>query len=699
MKKKHLSMAILIMLFCLCLVLVFSFTITAIFYVNMNNLTVKNVEEKAGITMQYITSHLEGALSPFYDMIQSCATYINVLPSNELKNDVLTSIKSANPDVLDFYYGSVTSMYGPGGFWISSTLWNPDTDPEWDYTWDPPNRPWHKAAMANPGKIVLVDPYIDAQTGKLVVTFSLTVSDETGKITGVLGVDVLLAKFNELVTSEKITDDGLTMLIDRNGLFLVHPDSSFELQKNLFTVMPNADKQTILNSDLTVDFEGKVYICSAPVGTTGWILVSTGSTDSLLAGLRRLLLTVIMIVLGMTVIAVIITVLLSNYLANPFKRLVTSLNIISSGDFTAIIPDYNSREASELSAGFNSFNDNISSLVRKIKDSAGHINKVAEDLSLSVNDTQTIINHVSETVNSIHNDVENENHSIGKNESAVNSVMNQIENLNVKIKEQSAQISGASSAIEEMVANLHSIENSTVLVDDRIRDLVHSSGEQKKLLTETADATKMVEKESQALAVMNKVISDVATQTNLLSMNAAIEAAHAGEAGKGFAVVAQEIRKLAETTAQQSRSSEEAIKSLQKHIKEITISAGSVEVSFGGMLTMIKQIEEITATLKKAAEEQSLGSNQLLSSITAINAITGDVETASQAMEAGASEAVTTCEFLMKLSGSVDEKVTKCNDDTKSLTSNSENVAAVVQNTRSGVDQLEKSINPFKIRS
>ena len=699
MSRKHLSLSIQILILCLGLVLAITSAVTAIFYVNITHSTEENIRDRAVVTMQFLDVNLLKAITPFIDMIQNGAAYFSALPSQDVMNDVLAKTMETNPQVLDFYYGSVTSMYAPGGVWVSGDGWYPDADPEWDYSWDPPNRPWHEAAMRNPDKIMLVDPYVDAQTKKLVVTFSRTVRDDSGAISGVLAVDVTLDEFSDIVTSEKITDDGSTVLIDSNGLYVVHPDQSYVLEKNIFDDMPSIDKRTVLNSNINVIFQGNTYVCSVPVGDTGWFLVSSGSLDSLQAGAKRLLWTVIMLVLVMAVIAGGIAIALSYFLTKPFRQLVVSFNTISGGDLTASPPDYASREASALSKGFNSFADGISSLVRKIKDSARDIGKVAEDLSRSVNDTQAVITQVSEAMNSIRGDVGLENQSIGQNEAAVNQVMDEIEHLNGKIKEQSTQISGASSAIEEMVANLHSIENSTALANGRIQDLVQSSQDEKKRLSETTEAAKLVEKESQALAEMNQVISNVATQTNLLSMNAAIEAAHAGEAGKGFAVVAQEIRKLAETTAQQSKSSEEAILSLQKRIKEIASAAAHVEESFGGMIGMIHQVEEIISNLKTATEEQGIGSNQLLSSIEAINSITQDVKSRAQAMKTSASEAVEACRNLTQLSRGVDEKVTRCDEGVKSLTANSESEVMIVENTKFGVTELEKSINPFRIRN
>ena len=698
MKKKHLSLYIQIMLLCLSMIIVVSLTLSIIFYVNINRLTETNIREKARITMQYMDSNLVGAITPFIDMIQSGAVYLNALPSHEIMDDVMKRIKNANPDLVDIYYGSAVSMYAPGGVWVSGDDWYPETDPEWDYDWDPPQRPWHRDAMANPDKVMLVDPYVDAQTKKLVVTFCRTVRNDEGSITGVIAADVTLDKITEIVTGEKLTGDGSTFLVDENGVFIVHPDRSYVLEKNVFDVMPSMSKNEVLSNAASVVFSGNTYFCSAPIGDIGWYMVFTGSLDSFWTGIRQLLLAVIIVVLCLTVAAGAIAVALSYYLTGPFRKLVKSFNIIADGDFTTSPPDFTSQEASSLSAGFNNFAESISILIRRIKDSTGDIAKVADDLFSSVNDTRSIIGQVSEDMSFILSDVNQENKTITQNENAVNQVMEEIKGLNVKIKEQSVQISGASSAIEEMVANLHSIENSTVMANGRIQELVQSSREEKKRLSETTEAAKLVEDESQALAMMNKVISDVATQTNLLSMNAAIEAAHAGEAGRGFAVVAQEIRKLAETTAQQSKNSEEAILSLQKRIKEIAVSASHVEVSFGGMIDMIHQVEEITVNLKNATEEQGKGSNQLLSSISAINSITQDVETGAQAMNARASEAVASCKNLTELSHRVGDKVSGCGAGVKSLNDNSESVVMIVDNTKFAVTQLEKSINPFKVR-
>jgi methyl-accepting chemotaxis protein len=626
-------------------------------------------------------------------MVNNGVAIFNALPSMEAKLAVLEQITASVPDAFDMYYGTTVSRYAPGGYFLFASGWVPDPD------WDPPDRPWFIDASARPDTTVITDPYVDSQTGRLCITVARTVRDEAGNIPGVIAVDVFVDVLNDIVSQRKITEDGSTVLIDGGGLYIVHSNPEYIMEKNIFDDLSGLPREEILSNKTIVSFTGDAYICSAPVPGTSWFLVSGGSLDTIKAGSRAILLFVIAVVVLLAMGFCLVAIVFSRVLTTPFKKLVSSFNVIAAGDLTAAPPDYPSKEAAALSEGFNTFAAGISALIKRVKDSSQSISRVADDLSRSILVTQETVSVVKEAVESIRSDIGRENESIVINESSVTQVMDEIERLSGKIREQSGLISGASSAIEEMAASIHSIENNTVTANDYIQSLVHSSLEEKKRLSETAEATRLVEQESQALAEMNKVIADVATQTNLLSMNAAIEAAHAGETGKGFAVVAQEIRKLAETTSQQAKNSEDALLSVQKRIKEIAESSTHVEQSFDAMIVLIHQVEKISADLKNAAGEQDTGSQQLLDSIAALNAITRDVETGAAAMKTSAGGAVEACRSLTDLSRHVDDKVSRCEEGAKSLSANSGLVALAVEHAKTGVRELEDSVSPFKVRA
>jgi len=212
-----------------------------------------------------------------------------------------------------------------------------------------------------------------------------------------------------------------------------------------------------------------------------------------------------------------------------------------------------------------------------------------------------------------------------------------MDKLNGQLESQSSAITESSAAIEQMIANTRSVSNTLSKNAQNVQSLQEAAAVGHSGLNEVATDIKEIARESESLLEINSVMQNIASQTNLLSMNAAIEAAHAGESGRGFAVVADEIRKLAESSSRQSKTIGGVLKKIKGSIDKITKSTDNVMNKFEAIDGGVKTVAEQENGIMNAMAEQSSGSTQIMQAIAQVNNITGQVkEDARKMVEAAA---------------------------------------------------------------
>ncbi|GHU47236.1 hypothetical protein FACS1894200_02280 [Spirochaetia bacterium] len=397
------------------------------------------------------------------------------------------------------------------------------------------------------------------------------------------------------------------------------------------------------------------------------------------------------------VFALVLALMVSSSLIKPIRRAIDALKTIATGDLTTHIEATSDDELGEMMRFLNQTQDAIRHLAMAIKEKTESLSAVGDELSASMRETAAAINEITANIQSIKTRVLNQSAAVTQTNATMEQITGNIGKLNGNIEKQTGSVSRSSSAIEQMFANIESVTQTLVKNAGNVRSLAEASDVGHQGLRDVAADIQEIARESDGLMEINSVMENIASQTNLLSMNAAIEAAHAGESGKGFAVVAGEIRKLAESSSKQSKTINAVLKKIKTSIDKITVSTNSVLSKFEAINHGVRTVTEQEENIRSAMEEEGQGSKQILESISQLNEITLMVKNSSEEMLDGSLQVITEGKNLgmttQEIAGGMNE-----------MASGADQINAAVNevNTLSGrnkenIDILLKEVSRFKI--
>ncbi|MCL2127279.1 MAG: methyl-accepting chemotaxis protein [Treponema sp.] len=390
---------------------------------------------------------------------------------------------------------------------------------------------------------------------------------------------------------------------------------------------------------------------------------------------------------------------ISAILLKPLRSAIKMLREISEGegDLTRKLTVSSRDEIADLARYFNQTLDKIKNLVIIIKKETAVLSEIGGKLADDMSKTAQAMNDITGTVQSIKGRMQSQSESVSETHATMEQVTGNINKLDGHIGNQSANIAQASSAIEQMVANIGSVTGTLVKNSENVKNLMKASEVSRNGLHEVAADIQEIARESEGLLDINSVMQSLASQTNLLSMNAAIEAAHAGEAGRGFAVVAGEVRKLAESSGQQSKTVAAVLKKIKESIDKISRSTAEVLKMFEAIESSVKTVAEQEEGIRAVMEEQGTGSRQILEGVGNVNEITRQVKGDSGEMLAGARGVISESE---KLESATQEMTSNVNE----MSSGAENINAAVNHVnelsgknRSAIDVLIRELSRFKV--
>jgi len=363
-----------------------------------------------------------------------------------------------------------------------------------------------------------------------------------------------------------------------------------------------------------------------------WMII-IGMTDSyILREVRGITeFTVILALIAIAAGAVIIYFFLGRS-TKPIVTVADTLKIVAEGDLTKSVNVKTDDEIGDLARDFNFTMGKIRNLVSSIKYKINGLDHTSFELSVNMGKTSTAVQEITSNLDSVKDLMVRQESGAEEAGKAVSDIKENIDNLKDMIEQQTESVNLSSSAIEEMTANIHSVTQTLIENGRNVTALTEASENGKSGLQTVAQEIQEIAHDSEGLMEINSVMENIASQTNLLSMNAAIEAAHAGESGKGFAVVAGEIRKLAESSSQQSKTTMAMLKKIKSSIDNITKSSDEVLMRFGAIDSSVKTVSTHEQNIRNAMEEQEIGGKQILESISRLREITASVKKGSDSM-------------------------------------------------------------------
>jgi len=291
----------------------------------------------------------------------------------------------------------------------------------------------------------------------------------------------------------------------------------------------------------------------------------------------------------------------------------------------------------------------------------------------------------------------NQSASVTETNATMEQITLNINKLNEHIDHQSTSVAQSSSAIEEMLANIKSVTQTLVRNMKNVKELTEASEIGRNGLQDVANDIQEISKESEGLLEINSVMENIASQTNLLSMNAAIEAAHAGEAGKGFAVVADEIRKLAENSGEQSKTISKVLKKIKESIDKIMYSTQNVLSRFEAIDSEVKVVAEQEEIIQNAMQEQGEGSKQILEAVSQLNLITQQVKGGSIEMLEGSKQVITEGKNLDLVTQEITEGMNEMAIGADQINSAVNSVNDISAKNKENIDILVEEVSRFKV--
>ncbi|WP_277587398.1 methyl-accepting chemotaxis protein [Psychrobacillus antarcticus] len=593
--------------FALFLAIIIVFSITG-FLINSYTKTilVQSVEENVSTKSDAIAAQVN-------NMFAEKGTIVRQIATNQEIIKYLNTAESRDEATTNSYYDGVLKSLDEivkmddtiAMAWIASDKSNflvGSNNIVSDPTFDIKSRPWYEHASVE-DDIYFTEPYMDEVFGKMILSAMKPIK-EGGNTVGIVAIDIFLDELPQLMQSYKMGTDGYSFLLSNDGSILYHPNSELILEQKLQSLsgeIGNVGQKMVEGEKglrLTQVNDRLEYIGYSPVSTTNWSVGTSITQKEALSSLNTFTFMMSLYFGIACLILIVLVFFLLKHMLREIPQVTKVMEQLALGNLSQEeLKSTSKDEIGKLVTSTNQLNQNLRDIVSQINIVSESVSSQSEELTQSANEVKTGSEQVASTMQELAAGSETQANSASDLSSGMNSFADKVQEAN----ENGYRIEANSKVVLNMTKDGSELMKNSIIQMEKVDSIVRDS----------VNKVHGLDKQSQEISNLVTVIKDVSNQTNLLALNAAIEAARAGEHGKGFAVVADEVRKLAEQVSDSVTNITDIVGNIQKE-------AGLVSESLQGGYKEVEQGKAQIVSTGETFRKISDAVTEMVDSITTI---------------------------------------------------------------------------------
>jgi methyl-accepting chemotaxis protein len=599
------------------------------------------------------------------------------------------------------------SFTGNNLFYLSDTDKRYYFNGKYSYTLDPAKKgsEWYEKALN------MTDPYqfnvqYDIGLKKTFCWVNVPVPDSAGRPVGICGTGIDLTNFINTIFENLKPDTKLYVFNDEGTITGARTRSLLERKSPVverLEALGNAAPaivgrtKTLEPGAVSTYFAGRYVAVSERIGSIHWNIVMFKSITRQMIMANPMFPFFIVIIAVVLVIFVIFNVFLFQML-RPLNTVIDALHEVGAAqDLSRRVRVKGNDEFGRLAGFFNTTFDEMRNLVLLIRDKNATLARTGNELAENSSQAAAATGQIAAGIQKLKNQFDEESAGVGETGASMRDIMASVDALKTRIDGQAAHVGQSAASIEEMIKSIGEVTETLSANTENIQTLSRAAEAGRRDVEAVSGAISEIAKESEGLLSINQMMQTIAGQTNLLSMNAAIEAAHAGQVGAGFAVVADEIRKLSESSAEQSKTIAAVLKKIKGSIDAITASAGVMLQKFGGIEGDAAACAEQAERIRASMERQSQNSAAISASMTKLNEMTDEVRKESDRIASNGAVILRQTATLERTTHEAARDIDEMVAGTEQISAAATRVSEISGENQRDIEALNGEVEKFKV--